>query len=247
MFTPLRFGFALAAALGFTSTLAAVEPAVQKIDPSQPVGAIIESPVVDRSVQAGIISPQQNDERIVRWLSVDNRGLIECSKLAVDHSTNDAVKQLAQRIVDEHQRFQNDFGKHSGNVSANNDRPNAPTQAGLVRDDGQSRGGALLFYPTDFLAVKEKTCDELHGRAKKEMQRLTVADFDKAYLAHMIFGHEALMVSVDVLDNNASQTLQPQLKTLQDMSEHHLHEAKQLCEQLHPATTAARSGTVEQK
>lgn len=252
MFTAARYTAFAACCLTACSALAA-DPVVQKIDPSQPVGAIVESPS-----SSGVLSPDENDARIVRWLSLDNRSLIECARMAADRSSNSALKEFAKHVANDHQTFQEHFGtKHEAhkndaatNGQTNNtnvqngaktDTPNQ--QATLVNDDGRSRDGAVIFRPTDFLMVKERVCQKMQSLAKKEMEHLNGADFDKAFISHMVFGHEALTASIDALDGSASQALQPQLKELRDVVSKHLDEAHRLHGQVVPSTTAAREGT----
>jgi predicted outer membrane protein len=233
---------AAAFTFAFANFATAADPPVRKIDPAQPVGTLVD----DHATTHAITTPQQNDERIVRWLSIDTKGLMHCARGAFDRSGNSAVKQFAKEVADDHQQFQDHFGAKADDAAK---EPAAATSgtAALVRDDGRSRDNSMIFRPTDFLAVKEKINDEAHSRAKKEMGQLSGAEFDDAFLAHMIFGHEMLEISVDVLNNSASSQLHDQLKSLRDMADRHLQRAKELQTQFHTPTTAARDGAAEQK
>jgi predicted outer membrane protein len=246
MFTTVRYA-AFAACCYTACSAFAADPVVQKIDPNQPVGAIVES-----HASTGVLSPDQNDARIVRWLSLDNRALVDCARMAADRSGNSALKEFAQHVADDHQKFQDHFGKKhatakdvqpkTGDAQNGASADTQKEQATLVRDDGRSRDGAMIFRPTDFLMVKEHVCQKMQSLAKKEMEHLNGTDFDRAFISHMVFGHEALTASIDAVDNSASQALQPQLKELRDVVSRHLDEARRLHDQVMPASTAAREG-----
>jgi len=50
------------------------------------------------------ITAQENDRRIGRWLAVESRGIVECAKLAKDHTENQQVRQFADKLVADHQK-----------------------------------------------------------------------------------------------------------------------------------------------
>jgi predicted outer membrane protein len=223
----------------------AEEPA-KKIDPTQPGGAIVEDV---GHFSPSVMSPEQNDLRIVHWLSVDNRGMVECAKAAADRSSNEAVKSFAREIAAEHGSFQDKvFAKRLGQGTSNRtEDAHRGTTGTLVRDDGRLRDGKLLFRPTDFVAVKERVCEQLQSKARKEMESLSGPEFDHAFVAHMAFGHEALIASIDVLNNDATDGLRSDLKSFRDMLDKHLTHVRDLQKQIRGGDTAARSTNSEIK
>jgi predicted outer membrane protein len=215
---------------------------LDKVD--QAAGAIVEDA---RNFSLGVLSAEQNDKRIVHWLSVDNRGLAECAKFAAEHSSNEAVKNFARQVADEHGRFQDEvFAKRMDQPAADVKR-DAGATAALINDEGRVRDGKLLFRPTDFVAVKEKICKAMGDKAKKEMEALSGAEFDHAFTAHMVFGHEALAVSIDALDNDATDGLKDDLHKLHDMVDKHAAQARELQKQVRAHDTAARPTSSEVK
>lgn len=239
---------ATALVVGGTSGLWA-QDAVRKIDPSEPIGAIVQD---SAPRPAAVVSPQENDRRIVRWLTIDNRGLAECARGAADRSANPAVKQFAADVLREHEDFLKRFGPADDAETTAQpraaDAPSKPEQtAVLLRDDGASRAGAMIYRPTDFVAVKEEVCNAMKDVAEKQMESLPPQEFDRAFLAHMVFGHHALIASVDALDDTASADLKPQLGRMREMLEHHLTRAGELQKLTNVDTTAARPGESEVK
>jgi predicted outer membrane protein len=244
MFATLTRAVVLGAfVVSFVSTASAQE-IIKKIDPSQPAGAIVVNPTLNGG--GSVLSPDENDRRIVRWLSVDHRGLLECAKFAADHSTNEAVKQFAREIAAEHEAFHHQFAAHDEKRPADAAPAAGNATAALVRDEGRSRAGSVIYRPTDFVAVKEQICNDLQKIALKEMEAIKSPEFDHAFLAHMVFGHQALIASVDALDDDATKSLQPRLTSLREMLDRHLVRARELNTQVR-TQTAARPATTEVK
>jgi predicted outer membrane protein len=229
-----RTGLISALALGCLTTAHAEPP-----KPIDAGGAIIQPSDLGHN---DILSPQSNDRRIGRWLAVDNKMLIECSKMAESKSSNAAIKQFAKMIVDEHEKTQSHLTGDGGR-SYSVDPQAAAATATLIRDDGQSRAGAVVYRPTDFLAVKERVCEQMHEQAKKHFDKMSAAEFDRAFVAHMAFGHEGLIATIDAVKEGASKEFQPQLKSLRDMSEQHLVQIRDLELQLSSSTANAPAST----
>lgn len=200
-----------------------------------------------RTAPAGIITPQENDRRIMRWIALDNRGFVEFSEVARDRATREDVKNFARRMADDHRKFQQMFGaaddksfldRAKDAAKSDTDRPlvgrpgavRTPPEktATLVQDDGRSRDGGLAFRPTDFVEVKEKVCSELRNDAKRQFEALKGSDFDHAYLAHMRIGHQMMLATIDAVKGTASEDLQKKLEALHEDCEQHLEQVKEL-------------------
>lgn len=218
-----------AVGLGF----AGEKDAPRKVTTSQVNGAVeVASPV-------GIISPQENDRRIARWLEVDNDSLQGCAAMAEDRTQNTRIRELARAIMAEHKRFHerlNAFTQTSADDVNHKQTPPASKTATLLKDDGHSRDGRLAFTPTDFLVVKEAVCKEMRAKAEKQFKNLKGAEFDEAFLAHMVFGHEALITTVDAVKADATQQLQTTLNDFRQVSEQHLKNVQNLRKDRHPET-----------
>jgi len=235
-----------------------------------PLTAVIEKTTAVISA-VGVISPQENDRRIARWLAVDNDALQGCSEMAREHASNTDVKEFAKTVAADHKRFHDMLKK---DVSASDSKESAvkhksdekhsdakhettddkATQAAddsektatLLKDEGQSRDGRLAYKPTDFLEVKEKVCHDLRAKAEKEFKELKGTEFDHAFLTHMIFGHEALLATIDAVQANAGESLQTTLKDLHQSAEKHLKEARRLHNE-HRQQTVARDAETQSK
>ncbi len=228
-----------AVSLGFTSD--------DKETP-QPSKGVIET-TTTIAPPVGIISPQENDSRIARWLVVDNDAMIGCAELAENHGSNGEVKEFAHRIAVDHKRFREVFKTFTGTqLAARNGTQQAATgnTAALLKDDGLSRNGRLVYRPTDFLEVKERVCNELHSKAEKEFRNLKGADFDRAFVTHMLFGHEAMVATLSTVKRDATATLQASLNEMEQMSQKHLQELRRL-HKAHGAGAVNSEGVTEAK
>jgi len=189
--------------------LSAADP-LQKLDPSKPVGAIVTEPEVRGS---RVLTPEQNDRRILRWIAVDNDALLAWAEHAATHSKNEAVRAMAAEMADDHKQLAAKLKPQPAARTTDDARPRVRRErsAVLVQDGGRSRDGAPVYRPTDFVAVKEHVGAELDKIVRKEMGELEGDAFDRAFTAHMLFGHDAIITSIDVLDGNASATLHDEL------------------------------------
>jgi predicted outer membrane protein len=207
------------------------------------------SQAVDTAGRMGMVTPEQNDRRIVRWLAVDNRMMIETARSAADKSASEPIKQFARTVAADHERhWANVEGTelHAKKAPPPNDEPKQKVAA-LVRDEGQTRDGGIMFRPTDFVAVKERICNQMHDQMMKQFEALDGASFDKAFLAHMTFAHQGMLVTIEAVDDNASDKLQPHLKAMHEMAERHLAEVRKLNDQFKSAETASRAEPTQNK
>jgi len=229
----LLIGLAALAAAGM-GLAADDKDAPRKVTPAPAVNG-----VVDVAPPVGIISPQENDRRIARWLAVDNESLRGCAEMAEDRTENTRIKELARAIVADHKRFHERLNAFTSTTAddVNNKQVPAPSKtATLLKDDGRSRDNRLTFKPTDFLSVKETVCKNLKSKFEKEFKALKGSEFDDAFLAHMVFGHEALIASVDAMRGDATQQLQTTLDDFRQVSEQHLKNVRSLRNAQHPET-----------
>lgn len=213
----------------------------------------------DKMSSVGIISPQENDSRIVRWLIPDQQTMVECSKMAQERATNDSVKQFAQTMVTEHSSCLDKLESMRKTTvnSTDTEKPSTPPiarsentevdlkKSGIViRDaDGKQRDGKMVYYPTDFVKVKEEICNEMKSAMAKEMKAISGSDFDRAYVMHMVAGHEAMLASCKAVRKTASKDLQVMLDQNIDKMNDHLKQARQLCEQITGKTATSNNAT----
>lgn len=215
-------------------------------DPAHPAAGAIVDP--HAAATYGVLTPQMNDQRIARWVSVDNKSMVECAKMAESKSTNEHVRNFAKMIVADHEKAQQALDSVAAvKPEKAEDQAQRPSTAVLVRDDGQSRAGGLMFRPTDFVAVKEQICESMREEAKKHFEAVSGPEFDRAFFVHMMFGHQAMLATIDAVDDMATDALQPHLKALRDVSQHHLEQLRELEKQIQAPATAARPGDAEKK
>lgn len=202
----------------------------------------------DKATSIGVISPQENDARIARWLMVDQQAIVDCCKIAQQQSGNENVKQFAQMMVTEHSSCLDKLeGIRKAHASAtdsdNRSNPiigrseNAvvdPKKAGvLVKDpEGKQRDGKLMYHPTDFVQVKEEICKQMKTKMAKEMKAITGSEFDRAFMMHMVAGHEAILASCQAVRPTASKDFQAMLDQNIDKLNNHIKLARQLCDQV---------------
>jgi predicted outer membrane protein len=213
---------------------------------------VVREPQASDIPAGGVMTPQENDRRITRWLALDNQMVLECAKIGAERATNPEIRSLAESLAAEHKHCLDEL-----NAFRNADRPGQPSErpgsalqdttpersrtAVVVQDEGRTRDRQAFFRPTDFLAVREDMCKKLKDIATKEWESVKGAEFDNAFLKHQVMAHEALLASIQAVRPSASSALQPLLDQSVEKYQKHLERARQLCDQLHKPAAA---GTV---
>jgi len=207
----------------------------------------------------GIISPQENDARIARWLIVDEEIIVDSCKMAQDRATNDNVKQFAQLMVTEHNSCLdklNNLRKNHTSTTDSDNRHNPiigrtdntsvdPKNAGiLVKDpEAKHRDGKIMYHPTDFVQVKEEICKQMKDKVAKEMKAISGSEFDRAFMMHMVAGHQAMLASCKAVRSTASKDFQAMLDQNIEKLNSHIKQAQQLCDQVSGKSTSGRLDT----
>lgn len=209
----------------------------------------------------GVMTPLENDKRIVRWLALDHRMIIECAKMAKDRGTREDVKKLADSLTVNHQKFLDELSGTKAATTVNNttkgvakaeldqakaessvketnakttettlgdNTPDRRRTAVVIKDDGSSRADAVVYQPTDFLAVREDICNQLKSIAKKEFENVEGADFDRAFLKHQAFAHEMLLASLRAVRPSATAARQANIDSQIEKLEQHLEQIQKL-------------------
>ena len=196
------------------------------------------------------VPPGENDRRIARWLAIDNRIVLECAKLARERAVSSDIKNLAEKLVQEHEHCastldsvinarpevsgsartdgETDQLNADGTPKLQDRTPNRERTAKLIEDAGTSRDNRLLYQPTDFLAVKESVANDLKSIADKEWDGVSGEDFDRAFVKHQIFAHEMLLSTIQAVRGNASAELQDSLDKQSDRISEHLKAIRNL-------------------
>jgi putative membrane protein len=110
--------------------------------------------------------PTLDDPTIVAIFDAANTYDIETGRLALEKSRNQGVRDLAQQFVNDHQ---------------------------AVRQQGRDLAAKLGVTPTP---PKQFDLAAVHAKAMKELGAKSGAEFDKAYVAHEIAFHQAVLDAV---------------------------------------------------
>lgn len=208
----------------------------------------------ESAVVSKIVTPIENDRRITQWIILDVQGIVDCSKEAMDRSSNESVKQFAKAMINEHKdcisKLEQLGSREDPATRSEKNAPVArieeakvnPARSGVLTKDqnGELRDRKWVYRPTDFVEVKKDICDRMKALMMKEMKSLPAAEFDAMYMKHMVFGHEAILASCQATRSTASAELQAHLDQNIEKLNAHLKQARELCKQVSTSTTAKR-------
>ncbi|HVJ81568.1 MAG TPA: DUF4142 domain-containing protein [Planctomycetia bacterium] len=183
----------------------------------------------DPAPATGVTTPAHNDAKILQWVKIDCEGIRECAELAAERTQNAEVKAFAQKVVDDHKRWEEACKqRHGDKVTAAYVNPEPRKIAEVVKDDGASRDGRLAYSPVDFVDVKKKVCSRMKDLGTKYMKELKAEDFDRAFLTHIQMAHEAAITGIDAVSGSASTELADSLKQGKTTLQEHLKAAENL-------------------
>lgn len=149
-------------------------------------------------------APALDDPTIVAIFDAANTYDVETSELALQRSNTKAVRDLAQQFVNDHK---------------------------AVRQQGRDLAKKLSVTPTppkDFALAAE------HAKAMKELRTKSGSEFDKAYAAHEVAFHQAVLDAVTgtLLPAIKNPELKSFVEKVGPAFQGHLEAAKQLEKQL---------------
>jgi putative membrane protein len=145
-------------------------------------------------------SPALDDPTIVAIFDAANTFDVETGELALKKSRNHAVRHLAQQFINDHK---------------------------AVRQQGRDLSKKLLVTPTP---PKPFDMAASHAKVMQDLQGKSGAEFDKAYVAHEIRFHQAVLDAVQgtLLPAIKNQELKAFVEKVGPAFGGHLEAAKQL-------------------
>jgi putative membrane protein len=142
------------------------------------------------------------DASVLGYLTVANDGELRMGRLGERMATNSAVKSFARMLVIDHQKLLAETKSLSGTLSAT-----ADTTAGDAHD----------LVGNDMDEVKD-----LSGKTKG-------ADWDKAFIDHVIDGHQKILGELqDGAKNSPSATVRSSLEKASGVYQQHLTKAQDI-------------------
>jgi predicted outer membrane protein len=159
---------------------------------------------------------QQLTDYYANVLMLANRGEIELAKIALERSTNDEVKQMAQKLIDDHSQLNETLQKISPAAAATVAR--ADTTGEQRRTGARDTAGHDLL--TELCRINHKAADNHLKQSKELLNRYKGQDFDMAFLGMMIGGHTWLASELDALNDVGTG----QLKQVVDAAGKHVRD-----------------------
>jgi len=195
----------------------------------------------DGAGNLGTAEATQTDSFLASWLLVTNKNEVELATLAQQKATDPALKQLAQKVLDDHRQF---ITKLQPFATA--DLQGAPG-FGDRQDDSQRpqpASFASMGDGFDHEALFKELGAKCLQTARKELDAKQGAAFDQTYTAMLVASHSMCNDMLMVFQQHASPAFKTVLGDGQKTVAAHLQSAKAHCEKLQShAPTALERGT----
>lgn len=249
----VRLGIALAALAGFgySTFLSADQPAPPKdrTNTTARANAAGQSGTLDQHFAACVILGNQNE--------------IAAAKLAQQRSKSPEVKEFAQMMERDHQKFIGELEKYAGNelqgrrvgtttdgqrvdARTENNRTNNPPPANDraraaadaarpgVRGDGHATAENLL-------QIKREIADECQASAQRELSNKEGREFDACYIGMQLGAHMHMIDELKVLERHASGELAAALRNGRETAQKHYDRAKEIMKDIDKGETKTAS------
>jgi predicted outer membrane protein len=207
------------------------------------------------AVPQGAQQSAHTDAQLAAWLIVDNQNEVALAKLGQERAKNDDIKQLAEKMRDDHQQmvsklqqFAGTVGNQqprAGNNAQNEERRdaqdvNANARAAQANNNPQAQqpanaegavagaNQAQMAHGINFVALKRELGAQCLQSAQRELGEKSGREFDECFLGMQLGIHHEAVVTMTVFRNHASPALQQVLDNGIQTAQAHLKHAKEL-------------------
>lgn len=196
-------------------------------------------------------SDRSTDGYLAKWMTVTHVNQVELARVAVQRATDPEVKRFAQKLIEDHEQFNNKLSRFvtgAGPTAARPtdksnppvDKPNQPEQAQphvLVQAAGQ----------LDHSAFFEELGQQCLSTARSELESKQGAEFDRCYVAMVVGSHLMHNDMALVFHRHASAELKDVLNEAQTSAKAHLSVAREFAQRLERKALAARKSELPAK
>ena len=190
----------------------------------------------------GTAEATETDRFLASWLLVTNKNEVELATLAQQKATDPALKQLAQKVLDDHRQFITKLQPFAAADMQDSTGANG-------RQDDPLRAQPASFGTTEDGFDHETLFKELGAKclqtARKELDQKQGAAFDQTYAAMLVASHTMANDMLTVFQQHSSPAFKAVLSEGQRTTAAHLQTAKDHCEKMKghtPGTPLERGG-----
>jgi predicted outer membrane protein len=195
---------------------------------------------------------ENHDAFFAEWLTTDNDNEIALAKLAAEKSSNDQVKQFAQRMMSEHQKLNEQLARFTTGTGRQNDtaqrapngqnaQPTEPQRRTVARvtEQGEIPGQPRAQGAT-MLSLKKELADQCLMSAREELDRKSGREFDECYMHMQIGAHMYVIDAMRVFERHASAELKQVIAAGERTAKDHLEMAKKIVAMENQSQSAGR-------
>ncbi|HSA55284.1 MAG TPA: DUF4142 domain-containing protein [Gemmatimonadaceae bacterium] len=195
-----RFGF-LVAAVGIAAMAACGEAADDRGDTLAAGGDVAMSGDSAAGAAARAMDVPTTDAGAVEVMTTIDEAEVEAGQLAVEKARNDQVRAFAREMVQAHGRNARQVEQlaQRAGVTTGTSGARDTGAAGAARTDTGAAAGATMGGTGVLAALHES-----HQRTMQRLRDLQGADFDSAYIAAMVSGHQQALDILQRAQNNVS-------------------------------------------
>jgi len=219
--------------------------------PGSTVPSTDRAPGAERSgAGRGDMASNQNNQLhslVVHCLTLKNQCEVETAKLATSKAQHEQVKEFAQTMQKEHQQAITDLAALKSSSSAGAGSPAGASPSAGTSSAGTDTSAAGGRPQGQGVVAKLTQLEDAQAQivlqmTKEELSSKSGHEFDMAYIGLQVVKHQLMLAELKALQQVkvGSPELQSFVSKAQEMTQHHLDQAKQIKESLKQNTQAGR-------
>ena len=140
---------------------------------------------------ARVMTPQENDHRIARWLIIDNRMIFDCAKLGKERAERADVRRFAEMLIADHQKRLDDLNALSGKKVAQEKAADGSTKKNPESQEKkiENRNNDAASGLGDNSPDRSRTAVLVHDYGTSRDSRMVFHPTDFLAIREDVFGH----------------------------------------------------------
>jgi predicted outer membrane protein len=197
------------------------------------------------------------DHHVAQCLILGNQNEIAAAKIAQKKGNNEEVKNFADTMVKDHDKFIAELEKFAGHnyrhrdsggsaaaperVGAGERRTgteNAAPRSPEGKDAKDGKDGEHHEHLAKFMRIHEELADQCRASVQRELDSKQGKAFDECYMGMQIAAHMKMVDELTVLQRHVTPNFKSILERGRETAQHHLDNAKQVMKDVNDSRTA---------
>jgi predicted outer membrane protein len=190
------------------------------------------------------------DHHVAQCLIMGNQNEVAAAKIAQKKASNDEVKNFADNMMMDHEKFIADLDKFAGHNYRHRDAggraSSSDKQTTAESRTAPGKDGEQHEHMAKMMKIHEEIADQCRASVQRELDSKQGKAFDECYMGLQIGAHMKMVDELTVLARHVSADFKPVLEKGLQTAQQHLKDAKQVMNDINePQTASAKDSTTK--